>query len=438
MLGDISNETGNRDADMGYTGTGSHSPNALSLANPAYYHYQVYPFVPAKFAYLDFSVASRITNYTSTSGSDASVGGNLNRLALLLPMNRNKNTIHKWGSVIAARPYSSKNYDFVMSGKVENDTLGFTSSNNGGGGLSEILWGNGVKLSENWMVGLNASYLFGKYTSNTTTKLDGTSVTQAYTKENRQTYVLLKPGIAYVKQLSRYDSVKTIAKHVDSLSGEIRVDTLREYKKVSTPYVLNLGATFERGYALSNSEQSTKRVYDGNLTEYVLDTLTDNNLNKYHLPASLKVGASIVKLDEYMILPYWTLNADLGTKLWSLSHKDLGYRNTWSLGIGAERQVLFNKNGQRSMLSYLRAGAYYNQLPYQFNNQYIDELGITFGATFRLKGVKGLQDVVLLNSSVALGQRGTTANNLISEKFIKFTLGFTFLEDRWFRKYRLD
>lgn len=437
-LGDLSNETGNRDSDMGYSGTASYSPNALSLSNPAYLHNQVFPLLPSKFTFFDFSLSSKFTKFSSKAGNDVSFGANLNRMALMIPMNKNRNTIHRWGSVIAAKPYSSMNYDIVGTNPVDGDaSLKYNYSYNGKGGLTEVLWGNGVKVNKNLMVGLNTSYLFGNYTTNSTTQLETSSNVYSFTNENRQTYLLLKPGIAYVKNLMHYDTVKVLHKKVDSLTGKTHTDTIYEYKKQSSPYFLNFGSTYEYGYALNNSSYISKKVYDANLTEYVFDTISNQNINKNNLPGNIKVGLSLVKLDEYMVLPDLSINLDLGYRQWALYNSSLDYRNTFSAGAGIEKQLIFGKN-KNQKLSYIRAGAYYNQLPYSFNEQNIDEMGITFGGTLKLPGVKGLNDVMLVNASFALGKRGTTNNNLIAEKFIKFTLGFTFMEDRWFRKYRLD
>lgn len=439
VLGDISNETGSRDSDMGYTGTANNSPNALSTSNPAFYHYQVYPLVPAKFAYFDFSLAGKASSFSSSAGKDASFGANLNRIALLLPMNKYSKTTHKWGSVIMAKPYASMNYEINASGVVANDTLGYSYSNSGKGGLTELMWGNGVKLSSNWMVGLNASYLFGKYLRDNKTFVESTNYTYSYSDENRQTYLLLKPGVAYVKQLDRFDTIKTVRVITDSLTGKSRKDTLVEYKKIPSRTMLSFGATYEYGYALSNTSRTTKKIYDSYLTEYILDTLAQQNLTKYNLPGQLKLGASMVRLDEYLLLPEWAFSMDVGYRQWSSYNPALNYRNTISLGVGMEKQLLLGKKtNQRSLLSNWRLGAYYQQLPYSFNKEYIDEMGVTFGSTIKLKGIRSLQDIMLLNAGVAVGQRGNNSNNLIAEKFIKFTLGFTFLEDRWFWKYRLD
>lgn len=436
-LGDISNETGSRDSDMGYTGTANNSPNALSTSNPAFYHHQVYPFVPAKFAYLDFSLAGKAASFNSASGKDASFGANLNRIALLLPMNKYSKSIHKWGSVIMAKPYATMNYEVNGNNVVTDDTLNYSYSNSGKGGLTEIMWGNGVKLNKNWMVGLNASYLFGKYVKDNKILMETTNYTYSYAEENRQTYLLLKPGLAYVKQLEKFDTVKTVHVNIDSLTGKTRKDTLVEYKRVPSRNMLTFGATYEYGYALSNTSRTTKKIYDSYQTDHILDTLAQQNLPKYNLPGQFKVGASLTRLDEFMLLPEWVFTMDVGYRQWSLYNPSLNYRNTFSLGFGTEKKVLLGKEG-RKMLSSWRLGAYFQQLPYSFNKEYIDEMAITLGSTVKLKGIKGMQDIMLVNAGVSVGQRGKSTNNLISEKFIKFTLGFTFLEDRWFWKYRLD
>jgi hypothetical protein len=435
-LGDINRETSMRDADMGNVGVANYSPMSLSTANPAFLHNNVYALIPGRYAYFDFNVSAKFTGFKSNQGTDGSTGGSLNRIAIMLPVNKNRATKMKWGSTVVLKPYATMNYDISGTNTTIGDTLNYSYSNTGKGGLTQILWGNGVKLNKNFSIGLNTSYIFGKYTESQSTKLENSGYTYSFTNDRRMSYLLLQPGFAYSTNIRKFDTVKVLVKYTDSTTLEEKSKWVKVYKKTATENFLHFGATYETGLALKSSSFNTKQATDPNLYATPMDTLLISDMTKYNLPGEFKIGASVVNLTD-MALPNWAISFETGYRQWSLYNPTLGLRNTLSSGFGLEKKAVVGKN-RREKLMYFRTGAYYNQLPTLFKGSNIDEMGLTLGTTYRLSGVKGLRDIMYLNASVGVGQRGTTNNNLIQEKFIKVTLGFTFLEDRWFWKYKVD
>jgi hypothetical protein len=249
-------------------------------------------------------------------------------------------------------------------------------------------------------------------------------------------FLVLQPGVSYSGNFIKKD---TVVKYRDSIDVATGLKIKLAYKvidKVPSNLFCHFGATYEYGYAQKDDITNTKKVYDVTFKSNTIDTVSISSSVKYNLPGEFKLGFSVSNL-EYRIIPNWAVSVQVGYRQWALYNPSLKYRNTVSAGLGFEKKTLIGNN-KNEKLAFGRIGVYYNQLPYQFNNTYLDEKGITLGATLNLPPVKGLSDRMLLNASVALGQRGTLVNNLISEKFVKFSLGFTFLEDRWFYKYKLD
>ncbi|MFN8436094.1 MAG: hypothetical protein U0V72_00540 [Cytophagales bacterium] len=436
-FGDINSNTGNRDEDMGHVGVANHSSDAFSIANPAFLHNNVYPNNSGKFTYFDFSLTGKATTFKSNEGKDQAFGGTFNRIAIKIPINNYKKTIHKWGLAFVVRPYSNLNYNFSGTNKIVGDTMTYNYSNNGSGGLTNLTIGNGIKLSKNLSIGLNTSYIFGKYIrKNQTTLNDGNDRTFSFVDENRMSFWLLQPGIAYTGNFNKIDSVLITKNIFDSITGISKKVQFKVLDTIPSNLFYNIGLTYEYGFAYQNILNTYKREYNSTSSFNTIDTLNNVNLALNNIPGEIKFGAGLSNL-EYRMIPNWATSFQISYRPWKQYNASLKYRNTISIGAGYEKRIVLGKN-KKEKLTFLRAGLFYNQLPYSFNNTYIDEKGITFGGTLNLPQIKGLNDRMLLSLGLTLGERGSLKNNLIQEKYIKFSLGFTFMEDRWFYRYKLD
>ena len=79
-----------------------------------------------------------------------------------------------------------------------------------------------------------------------------------------------------------------------------------------------------------------------------------------------------------------------------------------------------------------RLGAHYTNSILEVQEEAISEFGISFGIVMPLR-----KSFSTLSFSVELGQRGTTAQDLIQEQFINFHIGVT-INDKWFIKRKYD
>ena len=75
-----------------------------------------------------------------------------------------------------------------------------------------------------------------------------------------------------------------------------------------------------------------------------------------------------------------------------------------------------------------RAGAYHELSYYSFNGFQVASTGVTLG--FSIPVFRYFNSV---NFALDLGQRGSLANNLVRERYFKFTVSFA-LHDIWFLK----
>ncbi|MGO1584417.1 MAG: hypothetical protein ACTHXJ_00395, partial [Mesonia sp.] len=79
-----------------------------------------------------------------------------------------------------------------------------------------------------------------------------------------------------------------------------------------------------------------------------------------------------------------------------------------------------------------RAGFRYEETGLNINTEDVDEFGISFGV-----GLPAGNFLTNINLGVEYGERGTTSNNLVKEKFVNVFLSLS-LNDKWFVKRRFD
>ncbi len=101
----------------------------------------------------------------------------------------------------------------------------------------------------------------------------------------------------------------------------------------------------------------------------------------------------------------------------------------FSLG-GAFTPSVSTVSGYWQRITY-RGGIRYTKSYLELRNERINEFGISLGIGLPLPRTRST-----INLAAEFGSRGTIANNLIKESFVKFTLGLSIFE-RWFiiKKY---
>ena len=96
----------------------------------------------------------------SATTKDKNTGGNLNYLAAAFPIK-----INKWTTSAGLMPFTHVNYNFQFPQQIKDpngqvvDTA--TVRQSATGGLTQLYWSNGVRLTKSISVGLKSTYLFG-------------------------------------------------------------------------------------------------------------------------------------------------------------------------------------------------------------------------------------------------------------------------------------
>jgi hypothetical protein len=79
-----------------------------------------------------------------------------------------------------------------------------------------------------------------------------------------------------------------------------------------------------------------------------------------------------------------------------------------------------------------RIGFHYEQTYLKLNGRNINDIGFSAGIGMPIRRAG-----TMLNFTLEAGQRGTTQDNLIRERYLKLTFGLT-VNDLWFVKSKYD
>jgi hypothetical protein len=195
---------------------------------------------------------------------------------------------------------------------------------------------------------------------------------------------------------------------------------------------LILGVVFENNpkYNAKYSDITQKNLSSGSVVDQ--DTLfyTKEAKGIVEFPITYGFGISFVKENKLEI------NADYYHQSWS-DAKFLGSKSNFltdlnKFAVGAEWiPDKFSIKSFTSRIAY-RAGLKYEQTYLIFNDQQINDFGITFGV-----GLPVYRSRSTINVAAEFGKKGTTVDNLVLENYFRLNLMVN-LYDMWFIKRRFD
>ena len=210
---------------------------------------------------------------------------------------------------------------------------------------------------------------------------------------------------------------------------------LQYEQKLGGDVSMIIGAT----YRMSTSMKGTSLNYRYATQDGIIDTLKHNetDLHKAALKIADEIGVGIsVKGGEKWSAEFNYLRSD-----WRKSGFDSAdgfsvisdtetFTSTVSQSFRAGFEIVPNRNDIRYYFRKCayRAGVYYDQSYYKLNGNNVNSMGLTLGVTlpvFRLYNG--------LTLGVDLGQRSSTRNNMIRERYATFMIGFN-IHDIWFQK----
>ena len=396
-IGDISKEGTAFNKSMGGVGLATRNRRFINYLNPA--------AVTARDSLsfmADFGLSQSNNVYKQGDLRSAHNTFNIYNFVMSFPIYRSS------AFMVGITPFSDTGYDF-SSIETDPDIIGQTGNisydSYGTGSVYKVFAGAGVTLWKRLSLGAEAIYYFGNLDKVTNMDYSNSS----YRSVNSGSDLMI-----------RGTTGKFGLQYEQKLGGDVS---------------MIIGAT----YRLSTSMKGNSINYRYAKQDSVTDTLKyqEGDLRKAGLKFADELGVGIsVKGGEK-----WTAEVNYFRSDWRNSGFDSNsgfsvksdnetFTSTVSQSFRAGFEIVPNRNDIRYYLRKCayRAGVYYDQSYYKLNGNNVNSMGITLGVTlpvFRLYNG--------LTLGVDLGQRASTRNNMIRERYATFMIGFN-IHDIWFQK----
>lgn len=333
-------------------------------------------------------------------------GGNLSNLSLAFPAKRTKDGFGVlWGTAIGLMPYTTVGYKFqqeiIIPGSGGTEAISFEESK---GGFTQFYWSNGVRITENFSLGLKTALLFSAIQTDYGNAVIDTAQTFPYLINVNEN-----------KSLRAFKFTPSFRLRLDSVGG--------------SRYHLNLGGTWEIGTQpnLDVFQIFERQSASGAVIE--ADSLLDSS-GKIVFPHRITVGASFGRPDKWMVAADFTF-VKPQSKLLKLGIDEVNVQNGLLLAVGAELTPDVRSLGSYFKRVTYRTGISLENGTYLVSGNPIKDFGINFGLSFPVNRISSL------DIAFRTGKRGDRQENGIEENYFKVYFGVTF-NDYWFRKRKFD
>ena len=396
-IGDISKEGTAFNKSMGGVGLATRNRRFINYLNPA--------AVTARDSLsfmADFGLSQSNNVYKQGDLRSAHNTFNIYNFVMSFPIYRSS------AFMVGITPFSDTGYDF-SSIETDPDIIGQTGNisydSYGTGSVYKVFAGAGVTLWKRLSLGAEAIYYFGNLDKVTNMDYSNSS----YRSVNSGNDLMI-----------RGTTGKFGLQYEQKLGGDVS---------------MIIGAT----YRLSTSMKGNSINYRYAKQDSVTDTLKyqEGDLRKAGLKFADELGVGIsVKGGEKWTAEFnyfrsdWRNSGFDSNNGFSVKSDNETFTSTVSQSFRAGFEIVPNRNDIRYYLRKCayRAGVYYDQSYYRLNGNNVNSMGITLGVTlpvFRLYNG--------LTLGVDLGQRASTRNNMIRERYATFMIGFN-IHDIWFQK----
>ena len=395
-IGDLSKEGTAYNKSMGGVGIANRNNRFINIQNPA--------AVTARdtLAFMaDFGLVQSNTVYRQGDVRSAHNTFNIYDFVMTFPIYRSS------AFKVGITPYSDMGYDF-SSVETDPDIIGNTGNirydSFGNGSVYQAFFGAGVTFWKRLSLGADMIYYFGNLDK--ITNMDYTDAS----------YRSLNSG----SELT-----------VRGLTGKFG---LQYEQKLGGNVSVVVGATYKLGTNMKGYSTNFRYANQSSVTDtlkYNVDTLAKAGVR---FADEIGVGIAVKGGDK------WSAEFDYIRSDWRGTGIDKApgfavngqssFTSTVSQSFRAGFEIVPNRNDIRYYLktcSY-RMGFYYDQAYYKMDGNNVNSMGITLGMTlpvFRLYNG--------ISIGLDLGQRASTRNNMIRERYATFNIGFN-IHDIWFRK----
>ncbi|REE80804.1 hypothetical protein BX611_2459 [Lutibacter oceani] len=294
-----------------------------------------------------------------------------------------------WKMSFGLIPKTKVNYEIDLFQPVEGTINSYNTNIIGLGGLNEVFWGHGLKVTKNLSLGLELLAYFGSINQEKRIEYNATSI--------------------YLNEHTNYKGF--------GLKGAFQ-------------YSLNkttIGATFNLPSTLNGTQdvEGIKTYNSGSETSIIEET--GNEIENFELPLNIGVGISTTFKNVL-------LNIDLQKNYWSdsyISNSNFNYRDQSIYGLGIEYKSSKNLFQYWNKVIY-RMGINYDTGYLTLSNTKIDSYGFSAGLGLPISN----NSFSTLNLSYSYGKEGTLNKNLIIDNFHKLSINVS-LNSNWFQKQKI-
>lgn len=375
---------------MGGNGAALYSPNMINFNNPASLH-----AIERKSFVFEAGLYNKYTGLRTETLNQRSNYTTLGHLLLAFPVTG------FWKSGFGLLPYSDVGYKIVDT-QIDAQFGKREESFEGSGGVHQFFWGNSVAIGNRLSAGLNLIYLFGNLEKN--------------------------------RSLSFPDSAMMISTRILNTTtvSDLKLKAgLQYHQPLGENYRLTIGLTYSPEFNINVSDNIL--AYNYFVGSSGIDNVKDTLINitdvkgEMILPSDFGAGIMLQKTDR------WLLTADYTWQNWEnykIFDRSDSLNNSMGVSVGAQFQPESTTISPYWKKMRYRFGIRYNQTYLELRDNQLNEFGIGFGVSMPIARSRST-----INLGLEVGQRGTTRDNLIQERFFRFSLGFSVLE-RWFEQRR--
>lgn len=407
-FGDLLSNGQATQALMGGMSLGITEPFAVLLGNPASYASLVRPV-------FETGVAFRSTRSTSSTASTTLNDANFTGFDIGVPFARGK-----WGLAMGLMPYSDVGYSTSRTNPFDGGNVKYAYT--GSGGLDRAFFGLGHTIYQHptdslgntgmrVMVGADMNFIFGSI---------------------EQTREAIYPANTGYTNIRAFSSLVLRSPTADA-SVMWQGDLTRKVKKGGDNWRWSVGASvaMPARFRARYSNQVTTFVSSSGL-ETVRDTIPEAQgvKGKVELPMELGVGIGVQNAR-------WAFMAEMKQQDWRNTEVDVpgyamatSFRNSTTFGAAVRFKPAMEGNLlQRAVY---RIGIQHAGAPLEIRAQELATNTATLGVSLPLNAA---QTNSWFNFGAVLGQRGSTDEGLIKERYATVWIGVTFTPwrgERWF------
>ena len=399
-IGDISKEGTAYNKSMGGTGIATRNRRFINYLNPA--------AVTARdtLSFMaDFGLVQNNTVYAQGDIRSGHNTFNIYDFVLSFPIYKSS------AFMVGITPYSDVGYDFSSKETdpgIIGNTGNITYDSYGTGSIYQAFIGAGVTFWKRLSLGAEAIYYFGNLDK--VTNMDYSD--DSYRSLNSGSELTIR-GV----------TGKFGLQYEQKLGGDVSMIIGTTYKM----------GTNMKGFATNYRYATQSSVTDS--LRHTVDTLGAKGMrfgNEIGVGISVKGGEKWSAEFNYLRSD-WTRSGFDNAQGFAVVG-DSRFSSTVSQSFRAGFEIVPNRNDIRYYLkrcSY-RCGVYYDQAYYKHDGNNVNSMGITLGMTLPV-----YQWYNGISIGVDLGQRASTRNNMIRERYATFVIGFN-IHDIWFRKIQYN